>query len=214
MNYRNLSEREKNKLVTQYQPLINKLVNQFFSKVSCSWDDLQSYAYEGFALAICKYDVERSTMDFTQYAAYSIRNNILNSLNNELRTVKLDAHAQKIILEQGGSLFNTISIDHKSNDDDEIKCKKIVLDAVVDEKFSNGDIFEYLYSRLEDEFPYRECEMFYRTFGLKGFDQLKNKEIAPLYQVSEGLVSQKMKKIVTWIKKDTELCEQLSLLFK
>lgn len=214
MDYQNLSEQEKNKLVAQYQPLINKLVNQFFSKVSCSWDDLQSYAYEGFALAICKYDVERSTMDFTQYAAYSIRNNILNSLNNELRTVKLDAHAQKIILEQGGSLFNTISIDHKSNDDEEIKCQKIVLSAVADEKFSNGDVFEYLYSRLEDEFPYRECEMFYRTFGLKGFDQLKNKEIAPLYQVSEGLVSQKMKKIVTWIKKDTELCEQLSLLFK
>lgn len=214
MDYQNLSEQEKNKLVAQYQPLINKLVNQFFSKVSCSWEDLQSYAYEGFALAICKYDVERSTMDFTQYAAYSIRNNILNSLNNELRTVKLDAHAQKIILEQGGSLFNTISIDHKSNDDDEMKCQKIVLSAVVDEKFSNGDVFEYLYSRLEDEFPYRECEMFYRTFGLKGFDQLKNKEIAPLYQVSEGLVSQKMKKIVTWIKKDTELCEQLSLLFK
>ena len=76
MNYKALNEVEKNQLVLQYEPLINKLVNQFFKNVQCSWDDLKSYAYEGFALAIQKYDSSCSTMNFTQYAAFAIRNNI------------------------------------------------------------------------------------------------------------------------------------------
>lgn len=214
MNYKKLTDEEKNSLVTQYQPLINKLVNQFFSKVQCSWEDLQSYAYEGFALAICKYDEQKSSMSFTQYAAFSIRNNILNCLNDELRTVKLNPYAQKAVLKNGGSLFNTISIDHSSDDEDENNCRKIVLSAVVDETFSNGDVFEYLYSRLEDEFPYRDCEMFYRTFGLKDFDVEKGMDIAKRYDISAGLVSQKIKKIILWIRKDPELCEQLSELIK
>jgi DNA-directed RNA polymerase specialized sigma subunit len=94
MNYKTLNEVEKNQLVEQYEPLMNKLVAQFINdNVKCSWEDLKSYAYEGFALAIQKYDETRSSMNFTQYAAYYIRNNILLSLNNELRTVKLSAYA-------------------------------------------------------------------------------------------------------------------------
>ena len=213
MNYKNLNEVEKNQLVKQYEPLINKLVAQFINgNVKCSWKDLKSYAYEGFAIAIQKYDDSRSTMNFTQYAAFSIRNNILTALNNELRTVKLDAYAQKVVEKQGGSSFNMISIDSFTQDDETERCRKIVLSEVIDDKFSNGDVFDYLYSRLEDEFPLRECQMFYQTFGLKDYDVIKNKDIAKIHGVSEGLVSQKMSKIIKWIRKDDELCEQLSML--
>ena len=139
MNYKNLNEVEKNQLVKQYEPLINKLVAQFINgNVKCSWKDLKSYAYEGFAIAIQKYDDSRSTMNFTQYAAFSIRNNILTALNNELRTVKLDAYAQKVVEKQGGSSFNMISIDSFTQDDETERCRKIVLSEVIDDKFSNG----------------------------------------------------------------------------
>ena len=212
MNYNNLNEVEKNRLVKQYEPLMNKLVNQFFKKVQCPWEDLKSYAYEGFSLAIQKYDENKSSMSFTQYAAFAIRNNILTALNSELRTVKMDAYAQKITAENGIPSFNMISIDSCTNDDESEHYRKIILSEVVEDKFSNGDIFEYLYSRIEDEFSYRDCEMFYKTFGLKGFDITKNKDIAKLYNVSEGLSCQKVSKIIKWIRKDNDLCEQLSLL--
>ena len=39
---------------------------------------------------------------------------------------------------------------------------------------------------------------------------MKGKDIAAEMGISEGLVSQKVKKIVTWIRKDNELCEMLS----
>jgi RNA polymerase sigma factor (sigma-70 family) len=212
MNYNNLNEAEKNQLVKQYEPLMNKLVNQFFSKVQCSWEDLKSYAYEGLALAFQKYDENKSTMNFTQYAAFSIRNNILTALNTELRTVKMDAYAQKITAEQGISSFNMISIDSCGIDDETEHYRKIILSEIVEDKFSNGDVFEYLYTRLEEEFPYRECQMFYQTFGLKDFDVMKNKDIAKFHGVSEGLSCQKVSKIIKWIRKDNELCEQLSML--
>jgi RNA polymerase sigma factor (sigma-70 family) len=213
MNYKTLNEVEKNQLVEQYEPLMNKLVAQFINdNVKCSWEDLKSYAYEGFALAIQKYDETRSSMNFTQYAAYYIRNNILLSLNNELRTVKLSAYAQKQVEKRGGSSFNMISIDSCGIDDETEHYRKIILSEIVEDKFSNGDVFEYLYTRLEEEFPYRECQMFYQTFGLKDFDVMKNKDIAKFHGVSEGLSCQKVSKIIKWIRKDNELCEQLSML--
>jgi DNA-directed RNA polymerase specialized sigma subunit len=52
--------------------------------------------------------------------------------------------------------------------------------------------------------------MFYRTYGLKDFEVTKNKDIAKMYGISEGRSCQKVMSIIKWIRKDTELCEQLS----
>lgn len=208
---------QKNKLVQQYEPLVNKLTKQFFDSNHglCSWNDIYSMALEGFALAINNYDPNRSSMSFTQYAAYSIRNNILTCLNEETRTVKLSAYAQKIIVERGQSTFNTVSIDHAVVDsDDQMKPREIVMNMYEDEKFSDGDIFEYLYNRLENQFNKRDCDIFYKIFGLKTYDVTPNKAVAKEYGVSEGLISQKIKKITTWIRKDNDLCEVLSNLLK
>ena len=167
-------------------------------------------ALEGFALAISKYDQERSSMTFTQYAAYAIRNNILTCLNEETRTVKLSAYAQKVVIANGGTLFNTVSIDQPITNDEDTKPRDMVMGMYEEEKFSNGDVLKYLYSRLEDQFNQRDRDMFYKIFGLHGFDETSNKDIAKEYGVSEGLVSQRVKKVINWIKQDRDLCEMLS----
>jgi len=215
-----MTEQEKNKLVLQYEPLINKITAQFYAKNKVSetqfieWELIHEMAYEGFAMAINDYNPDRSTMSFMQYAAFAIRNNILNCLTEESRTVKLPYEEQQKRKENGGALFNTVSIDHNTygdDDDDEGPApRKVVMAMSQSAKFDDGDIFEYFYSRLEGAFPQRECEMFYMTFGLKGFDETPNQDIAKKFGVSEGLISQKKKKIIDWIKKDTELCEMLS----
>lgn len=198
-------------LPTQYEPLVNKLVNQFHSKGTTTWDQLSSMAWEGFAIAINNYDDQRSAMNFTQYAAFAIRNNILTSLDEELRTVKLSNYAQKKATSRGETLFNTVSIDCSSNneeDDRSIK-QKVILRISAKAKFDDGDVFEYVYNRVESAFPERDCNIFYKSFGLKGFDDTKGKDIAKEFGISEGLVSQKVKKITTFIRKDNELCEML-----
>ena len=211
MDYRNLSELEKNKLVEQYQKLINRMINQFYKKGYTTWDQLESMALEGFALAIHNYDSERSTMNFTQYAAFSIRNNILTSLDNELRVVKLSAYAQKKVTDAGGTTWNTVRLDTTTNNDDSDRpSKEIKYGAYTKAVFGDGDVYEYLYSRIEQEFSNRDCTMFYKSFGLKAYEITPGKTIAQEFGVSEGCVSQRIKRITTWIHKDTELCEMLS----
>ena len=207
----NYTAQQKDELVRQYEPLINKLTGQFYQAVQMDWDSLKSMAYEGFALAINKYDESRSTMTFMQFAAFEMRNNIMTRLTEESRTVKLPFEEQKKRKENGGPLFNTVSIDRSIRDDDEnLKPREIVMGMYEKAKFDDGDVFEYLYSRLEDKFPQRECDMFYMSFGLKGFDETPNQDIAKHFGVSEGLVSQKKRKIIDWIKTDRDLCEMLA----
>lgn len=213
--YENISEREKADLVRQYEPLMNKLTKQFVSQVKIDWDSVKSMAYEGFVLAMLNYDDERSKLTFKQFAGWSIRNNILSSLDKELRTVSMSAYAQKKAQEHGEATFNSVSLsvicgeDSMNGDDDGRTCKEYKYGVYERDKFSDGDVYEYLYSRLEDKFSERDCEMFYRIFGLKGFNDEKGKDVAKLFGVSEGLVSQKIKKMILFIRGDEELTEML-----
>ena len=144
-----MTDIEKNALVQQYEPLINKITKQYSDKVKASWEDLKSMAYEGFAIAINTYDSARSSMTFAQFAGFAIRNNILTSLNNELRTVKLSAYAQKKAVEKGNAVFNSVSIEANWDSDSERTGgpkQKDMLNIRQEEKFSDGDIFETLYS--------------------------------------------------------------------
>ena len=212
--YKDISQQEKEALVNQYEPLINKLTNQFVSKVKVDWDSVKSMAYEGFVLAMINYDNERSKLSFKQFAGWSIRNNILSSLDKELRTVSMSAYAQKKAQECGEATFNSVSLSVISGDDSEYddngSRKEMKYGCYERDKFSDGDTFEYLYGRLEEKFSERECEMFYRSFGLKGFDDEKGKDIAKRFGVSEGLVSQKIKKMIMYIRGDEDLVEMMA----
>lgn len=214
--YKNISEKEKTALVKQYEPLINKLTKQFVSQVKVDWATVKSMAYEGFVLAMLNYDNERSKLSFKQFAGWSIRNNILSSLDRELRTVSMSAYAQKKAKENGDATFNSVSLTTISGespvvgDDDNKVCKEFKYGTFQRDTFSDGDVYEYLYSRLEDAFSKRDCEMFYRVFGLKEYEDEKGKDVAKRFGVSEGLISQKVKKIITYIKKDNDLNEMLT----
>lgn len=204
------TEKERNELAKQYEPLVNKLTKQYTSRIQVEWNVVKSMAQEGLVIAMNSYDETKSKMTFTQFAAFAIRNNILSKLDEELRTVKLSSYAQKKVKEAGESLFNTVSIDQPIPADADIKPREIVMGMYENAKFDDGDVYDYLYSRIDEKFTERDCKIFYKTFGLKGEEEMKGKDIAAEMGISEGLVSQKVKKIVTWIRKDNELCEMLS----
>ena len=75
--------------------------------------------------------------------------------------------------------------------------------------FSDGDVFNYMYNRLEDNFNDLNCKIFYKAFGLRGNDYTSGKDIASEFHISEASVSQRIKKMTKWIKNDNELCEML-----
>ena len=218
----NMNITEKNKLVAKYEPLVNKLTKQFVDKINVPWDDVKSMAYEGLAIALNSYDPNRSKMSFLQYAGFAIRNNILTGLNNELRTVKLSAYAQKKAAERGDAVFNTVSIDYSNNDNPTdggygftgAPKRNEWNKLSTSDKWSDGDVFETLYSKLEDNFSTRDCEIFYMTFGLKNYDETKGKDIADYFGISRSLVSVKVKGIIGFIQKDNDLVEILANLLK
>jgi len=214
--YKDISEKEKTSMVHQYEPLINKLTKQFTAKGMMDWQSIKSMAYEGFLLALRNYDDERSKLSFKQFAGWSIRNNILSSIDKELRPVTLSAYAQKKAAEKGETTFNSVSLSVVSGEDsinsvdDNVFSREYKYGVYEKDKFSDGDVYEYLYTRVEEKFPKRDCDMFYRSFGLKNRNEEKGKDIAKFYHVSEGLVSQKIKKIITFIRKDNELVEMMA----
>lgn len=217
-----MNNAELNDLVSQYEPLVNKLTKQFVDKIKVPWDDVKSMAYEGLAIAIKNYDPNRSNMSFMQYAGFAIRNNILTSLNNELRTVKLSAYAQKKAMEIGDAIFNSVSIDYANSDNPSDSGYGFTgapkrgewTKLSTSDKWSDGDVFETLYSKLEDNFPARDCEIFYMTFGLKNHNETKGKNIAKYFGISCSLVSVKVKGIISFIQKDNDLVEILANLLK
>ena len=204
------TEKDRNELAKQYEPLVNKLTKQYTSRIQVEWNIVKSMAQEGLVIAMNSYDETKSKMTFTQFAAFAIRNNILSKLDEELRTVKLSSYAQKKAKEAGESLFNTVSIDQPVSADEDVKPRETVMGMYESAKFDDGDVYDYLYSRIDEKFLERDCKIFYKTFGLKGEEEMKGKDIAAEMGISEGLVSQKVKKIISWIRKDNELCEMLS----
>lgn len=206
------TDTERNEMVVKYEPLINKLTAQFYHKTVSDWQSIKSMAYEGFVLAMNKFDPERSKMSFMSFAAFEMRNNIMTCLTNESRTVKLPFEEQKKLKESGRSTFNSVSIDHKYNGDDgdDLKPRETVMGMAVAAKFDDGDIFDCLYTKLEDRFNTQICEIFYMTFGLKGYEETPNKEIAKHFGVSEGRISQRKKEVIEFIRNDGELCEMLA----
>ena len=215
MDYKNMTEAEKNNLAIKYQPLVMKLTKQFFDKGLTQWDQIESMAWEGLALAMVNYDETRSKMNFTQYAAFAIKNNILTCLDDELRTVRMSNYMQQKAKERGDALFTTVSLDGDDDEESEYRSpKEFKFNAYTKAKFGDGDTYEYIYDRLEEQFSDRDCKMFYKVFGLKGFEDTKGKDVAIEYGVSEGLVSQKIKKITTWMREDSSMCEMLQNLMQ
>lgn len=212
----NFTKVEKNKFANQYKNLVVKLVKQTVDKGFSDWDQIESAAWEGFALAMENYDEKRSKLNFTQYAAWSIRNRILYSLDEELRTVKVSYYHRKKAKERNENIYCRIGFDKgkiDSDNDSSDSFKKFNLDGMHSKPvFEDGDIYEYMYARLKRQFPKNQRDMFYKSFGLHGYDEMKGKDIAKELGVSEGLVSQKVKKVVNWIRSDNEMCEMLGKL--
>ena len=209
----------KDKEVQQYAPLVYKITKQFVNSVKMPWGDISSMAWEGLILAFKRYDPERSNMTFVQFAASSIRNNILSSIDYELRTVRMSAYAQKKANDMGLPSFTSISMTALSGnqgrsgvatqDDDCQTSKEYRYNLYEEIKPSYKEIMDELYKRLEDRFSERDIKIFYMSFSLKDYDEYKCKDIAKIFKVSEGRVSQIVKHIINYIKNDKDLKEYL-----
>lgn len=210
-------EKEKNQLVKQYVPLIKKISKQLYGKQpGIDYNDIEGFAYEGFALAINNYDTTRSAMTFTQYAAFSIRNAILNGINTYSDSLGISFYKKKKMLSENAVLPTTISLDGivKNNYNREFEFtyedqlgKNSTLGFT--DKILYDNPWKVLIYKVTKKFPDDWADIFFSVYGLNGNSIKKQKDIAQQYNISCCLVTKRVQKIIEYIKNDKELIDIL-----
>lgn len=210
----------RNDLFLQYKPLMYKIVNQFVGQVPLEFSDLVGAAMEGFTLALNKWR-QGTSQNFQQYAAWSMRNAILNCANQEGHTVRFSAYQQRKAKEAGRSTFMTVSIDrmcrHREDEKDSDRSDRIEELGVEQPDFSletEDHTFWKFYEWMSERFSQRDCHIFYHTYGVCGHELLKGTELAEIFGLSAASISVTNKKIIKAIRADEKVMSMLSDLLK
>lgn len=216
------SEKGRGEIAKKYIPLIEKLVKQFEDKSPLSKEELRSAAMLGLVNAMNDYknpeELEKAgksgNMSFTSYAAYRIKQQILNDINDFSRDVKISKYYQNKLKDEGEDTNREFSIDSLyANDDDD---KPMSIDrffglAEEDDTLSmreKEEMYNKLFKRIESKFSVRDCTMLYKVFGVNGYKPEKVKDIAKELGISSPAVVQACSRIVKFCAND-KYCQEL-----
>lgn len=207
----------RNKLFIQYQALMYKIVNQFVGNVPLNFDDIMGAAMEGFTLALNKWK-KGTSQNFQQYAAWSMRNAILNSSNQEGHIVRFSAYQQRKAKEDGRPSYIHKRINEiTAPAGDEDREDRMAILGVEDPDFTletDDAVFYKFFRWMDANFSQRDCHIFYHTYGVRGYDLLKGTELAQLFGLSAAAISVSNKKIIRAIRANPEIMDMLSDLLK
>lgn len=202
------SERGRNAVLKKYEPLIHKICKQFHGKSNLSYEDLLNVAYEAMAIAIKDYGQIRKkktekqeeaikNYTFGQFAAYAIRNLILDNIKNFSHTVRIPISQQQKEKQKTGrnTKSNTISGNKAVGHDDE--GNKTLFDFMADSSDTSSGLdqedmkrlWKEIFDELESEFEPKIIDMFYSFYGLNGHKQLQNKQLAAKYNIKPSQVT-------------------------
>ena len=226
------TERGRERCARQYAPLVTAIASKYRGS-GLDWDGLISAGQLGLVKAMNDYhrpdeyvDVEdgltnddkkevkkQKGQTFKQYAGWRIRFQILNDINELSRTVKISQYEYEKNKATGNTKgnFNTVSVDTTIDDEGQTLVDRLT-------QFSNGnDAFkpdtkaqwEKLYKLIDDRFSTRTASVFYKSFGLHGYKQMKGVEIAKEMGITGAAVSMSVKDVMKFIKSNKKTSELL-----
>lgn len=203
----------RNAAAKQYMPLVNKIANDFVGKCSFDRAELISIGMHGLAEAINDYDPEKMPdKTFKTYAAYRIWQGITTDISKYSHDLSGTSwYANK----KYGDQLDAVSIDSLMSTDDEGNYSNDHIAALgvsddlrwIDLPKSEQEYWETLFKLLESKFSVKECNIFYRYFGLGEFwgKKEKSKDIAKSYGMSEGNIRNSIiNKMLRFIKSDSK----------
>lgn len=202
----------RNAVTKMYMPLIYKIVNQYVGKSSLSKAELISAGVEGFTKAMNDWDRSKG-VPFKTYAGTRVKQQILNDMDEYSHSLSGTSwySTSKGYNADALSLDNMLTRDK----DGEFKQDRLAaLGTTDDDKSINIDNFKQLYELLEKKFSQRDIVIFYRYFGLNGYQKVKSKELAKEFGWSEGNIRNSViNKIIKYIRtnpKAQEILDQLN----
>ena len=205
----------RNACAKQYMGMVHKILSEFVGKSKLNKSELMSAALAGFTEAMNTW--RRSDKDdsksvpFKTYAAYKVRWAIQHEISLYSGTITGSAYLR---WKDGNAGFNGVSLDGFNFDsEDEFKQDRIAAlgsDTMKDfDLKSEDDLMKDLYKFLDGKFKHRDVDIFYRYFGLNGYNKEKGKDIAKVFGVSAQMVTGIVQMIIRELKKDKKAMELL-----
>lgn len=224
------SDRSRNEIAKRYEPLVHKICRQYNGKSNLSYEDLLASAYEGLTYAMNTFGKKRTNKDnindetvnkytFGQYAAYMIRFHILGTIENESRIVRISKSQQKKERTSTGKITknNSVSGDkqigiHNSDDGN-----KTLFDFIDSQEYSDSSLdkedlaklWDRIYAKIKEKFGEKIFNIWCSFYGINGQKELKNKELAAKYNVSNSSITYYCFKINNFLQKDKEVFSML-----
>lgn len=226
------TEKGRDRCARQYANLVTAIASKYKGS-GLDWNGLVSAGYLGLTKAMNDYhkpdeyvDVEDGidnetkkevkkykALSFKQYAGWRIRQQILNDINDLSRTVRISQYQYEKNKKEGNTKgnFNVVSVDQSIDDEGQTLVDRL-------SQFSNGnDAFksdtkaqwEKLYKLIDDRFSTRTASIFYKSFGLHGYKQMRGVEIAKELGITGAAVSMSVKDVMKFIKSNKAAAELL-----
>jgi DNA-directed RNA polymerase specialized sigma subunit len=140
---------------------------------------------------------DESSVPFKTYAAYRVKQQILNDINQLSYTVSTNWYG---VQKMGASMLSAVSIDGMIGDEDN-EFKQDRLEFLGEEpnytlSKSDEKNWNELFKFIEATFKQRDVDIFYRYFGLKGHNKEKAKDIAKSLGISPQLITNIIKEVI------------------
>lgn len=203
----------RNACAKQYMPMVHKIVNSYVGKSKLSKPELMSAGLQGFTDAMNDWrkNGDESAVPFKTYAAYRIKQQILNDINTYSYSMKTNWYG---IAKMGSTMLTAMSLDSAPRDaEGEFKQDRLKALGKEDSAFNftgtEQDNWNTLFKLIENNFKQRDVDIFYRYFGLKGYGKEKGKDIAKSLGIGASVVTAVVKHMLAKLKESPKAMEIL-----
>lgn len=220
------SSRGRNDVVKKYNRLVWKIVQSFQGKSTLTSDELYSAGLTGLTYAMNNYgkqSIKKETTNdqvkgytFMSYAAYCIRNMILDDIRNNSRIVRVAVSAQNKEKKETGSIKknNTLSgdqivkgSDNKSKTLFDFMGSEAGLDSA--EYHMNAEdaekIWQEVFTELEKKFNSTTLDIWYSFYQMNGKPKKTNKELGQMYNMSPSQITYYLYIVNSYILKNKKI---------
>lgn len=202
----------RNACAKQYMRMVHKIVNSYVGSSRLGKPELMSAGLQGFTDAMNDWrkNGDESSVPFKTYAAYRVKQQILNDINSYSYSMKTNWYG---ISKMGSTLLSTVSLDGMINDDGDFKSDHLKALGSEDKNYNltgtEEDNWNALYKLIESKYKQRDIDVFYRYFGLKGYQKEKGKDIAKSLGISPSMITGIVNSILSTLKKDSKAMDIL-----
>ena len=203
----------RNSCAKQYMKMVHKIVNSYVGSCRLGKPELMSAGLQGFTDAMNDWrkNGDESAVPFKTYAAYRVKQQILNDINNYSYSLKTNWYG---ISKMGSGLLTTVSLDGMSRDEEGDFKNDHLKYLGAEDKNTNltgteEDNWNALYKLIESKYKQRDIDVFYRYFGLKGYQKEKGKDIAKSLGISPAMITGIINGILKNLKNDSKAMDIL-----